>query len=96
MMLLPLFFALLSLVAMAAPALASDTYVEGHYRSNGTYVPGHYRSAPDSTPNNNWSTIPNVNPYTSKPGTRQPDLSPGYTPSPSFAAPTPFPQPRRY
>jgi hypothetical protein len=30
------FFALLSLVAMAAPALASDTYVDGHYRSNGT------------------------------------------------------------
>jgi hypothetical protein len=38
-MMLPLFFlTLLSLVAMAAPALAADTPVQGYYRSDGTYV----------------------------------------------------------
>jgi opacity protein-like surface antigen len=96
MMLLPLFFfALLSLVAMAAPALAADTYVQGYHRSDGTYVAPHYRSAPDSTPNNNWSTIPNVNPHTGQPGTRQPDFSPRLSPSPNYA-PQPVPQPRRY
>jgi hypothetical protein len=95
MMLPLLFLTLLSLVAMAAPALAADTPVQGYYRSDGTYVAPHYRSAPDSTPNNNWSTIPNVNPHTGQPGTRQPDFSPRVSPNPNFA-PQPFPQPRRY
>lgn len=81
---------------MAAPALASDPYVQGHTRRDGTYVPPHYRSAPDCTLNNNWSTIPNVNPHTGQPGTRQPDWNQGYTPSPTFDAPKPYPQPRRY
>lgn len=74
---LRLFFALLSLVAMAAPALAADTYVPGHFRSDGTYVQPHHRSAPDSNPYNNWSTKPNVNPYTGQPGTRSPDSNTG-------------------
>ena len=32
------------------------------------------RSTPDTSYNNNWSTTPNVNPYTGQPGTRQPRL----------------------
>lgn len=52
----------------------SDTYVNGYYKSNGTYVAPHYRSSPDSTINNNWSTRPNINPYTGRRGTRAPQL----------------------
>ena len=65
MMLLPLFFfALLSLVAMAAPALASDPYVQGHTRRDGTYVPPHTRNAPGTgslrsktTPRKTWGAV---------------------------------------
>lgn len=46
-----------------------DVYVSGYYRSNGTYVQGHYRTAPNSTINDNYSTVGNVNPYTGKAGT---------------------------
>jgi hypothetical protein len=51
-----------------------DVPVNGYFRSDGTYVQPHMRSAPDSSFNNNWSTSPNVNPYTGKEGTRQPRL----------------------
>lgn len=47
----------------------ADVYVRGHYRSNGTYVAPHYRSDPDGYRGNNWSTYPNINPYTGKRGT---------------------------
>lgn len=47
-------------------------YVAPSFRSSGTYVAPHYRSAPDRSFNNNWSTFPNVNPYTGKVGTRPP------------------------
>ena len=49
----------------------ADVYVRGYYRSNGTYVRPHWRSDPDGNPCNNWSTYPNVNPYTGKVGTRR-------------------------
>lgn len=90
------FFAVLSLVTMAAPALAADTFVPGYVRKDGTYVQPHYRSAPDSSPYNNWSTQPNVNPHTGQPGTRTPEsFTPAY-PNPNLAPP-PFQQPpRRY
>ena len=48
----------------------ADTYVRGYYRSNGTYVRPHYRSTRDGNFYNNWSTYPNVNPYTGRVGTR--------------------------
>ena len=60
-----------TLVAFAAPALA-DTYVRGHYRSNGTYVQPHYRSNPNSTTRDNYSTQGNTNPYTGQRGTTSP------------------------
>ena len=44
--------------------------VDGHIRSDGTYVAPHMRSNPDRSFNNNWSTNPNVNPYTGQQGTR--------------------------
>ena len=50
--------------------------VSGYYRSNGTYVQPHQRTAPNSTRNDNYSTVGNVNPYTGESGTHPRD---GYT-----------------
>ena len=47
--------------------------VRPYTRRDGTYVPGHRQTNPDSTKRNNWSSKPNVNPYTGKPGTKDPD-----------------------
>jgi hypothetical protein len=48
-------------------------WVNGYFRSDGTYVPGHYRTKADADASNSWSSYPNVNPYTGKPGTRHMD-----------------------
>jgi hypothetical protein len=47
--------------------------VRGYYRKNGTYVQPHYRSNPDGNPYNNYSYPGNVNPYTGKVATGNPD-----------------------
>jgi hypothetical protein len=79
--------ALLSLLAVLGGLLvpplsyAADTYVRGYFRSNGTYVQPHYRSAPDGNPYNNYSTYPNVNPYTGQQGTRYRSSDPYTSPS---------------
>ena len=52
------------LLLLSNVSYARDTYVNGYYRSNGTYVYSHYRTSPDTTVNNNYSTVGNVNPYT--------------------------------
>ena len=62
------------ILSTVAPVLAGDVSVHGYFRQDGTYVQPHMRSAPDSSFNNNWSTYPNVNPYTGQQGTRQPRL----------------------
>ena len=46
-------------------------WVNSYCKSNGTCVQGHYRSNPDGNFYNNWSTYPNVNPFTGKRGTRR-------------------------
>ena len=61
----------------------APVHVKGYYKKNGTYVAPHYRSHPDKSYNNNWSTKGNVNPYTGKPGTKNPtpdDRPPPKTP----------------
>jgi hypothetical protein len=81
-------------LTLASPTLA-DTFVNGHFRSDGTYVEPHYRSTPDGNFSNNWSTRGNVNPYTGQWGTRQypsqafPNYQ-GYTSpkSPSWSSPS--------
>ena len=60
----------LIVVCAATVTAYADVYVHGYYRSNGTYVQPHYRSNPDGNFYNNWSTYPNVNPYTGATGTR--------------------------
>lgn len=49
-----------------------ETYVAPHYRKDGTYVDGHMRTKPNHTEEDNWSTKGNYNPYTGKPGSKDP------------------------
>jgi hypothetical protein len=46
--------------------------VRGHVRKDGTYVQPHHATNRNSTQRDNWSSKPNVNPYTGKPGTNEP------------------------
>ena len=76
---------ILAVVCVTNLTVQADVYVRGYYRSNGTYVSPHWRSDPDSNFWNNWSTYPNVNPYTGAVGTRRtPSYSRGY----SFSCPS--------
>ncbi|MDC0176107.1 hypothetical protein OAJ60_04130 [Planctomycetaceae bacterium] len=50
---------------------AGDIWVRSYFRANGTLVKPHYRSRPDGNLFNNYSTYPNINPYTGKTGTRR-------------------------
>ncbi len=77
-------------LALASPAVA-QVHVKGYVRSNGTYVAPYVRSSPDHSVLNNYSTIPNVNPYTGQAGTVNP-----YAPSTLYSAPKPPPQPCYY
>ncbi len=76
---------LISILFMGAATLLSQSamaqvYVDGYLRSDGAYVAPHWRSAPDSTPSNNWSVSPNVNPFTGSPGALAPAFGPPATP----------------
>jgi hypothetical protein len=63
-------------------ACAQSSYgTRGYVKKDGTYVEPHRSTKPNSTVNDNWSTKPNVNPYTGKAGTREPSYtSPTYKP----------------
>lgn len=68
----------LALTALVTTSDA-DEWVRGYFRSNGTYVQPYYRSSADGNFYNNWSTYPNINPYTGRTGTRlTPPSSYGY------------------
>ena len=82
------------LMIICATSLQADAAVRvrGYFRRNGTYVRPYYRSNPDGNFWNNWSTYPNINPYTGAVGTRRtPRYSSGYswrTPSYSWSTPS--------
>jgi hypothetical protein len=79
----------LAIVLGAGVSVRADVYVRGYVRSNGTYVQPHYRSNPDGIFENNWSTYPNVNPYTGTVGPRHmPSYSENYFESPSLRLPS--------
>ncbi len=59
------------LVAML-PAYAADHAVRGHVKKDGTYVAPSRATNPNRTQRDNYSSKPNVNPYTGKQGTRIP------------------------
>lgn len=58
---------------LAAGEASAQEYVSGHYRHNAysgySYVRPHYRTHADTSFYNNWSTYPNINPYTGHVGT---------------------------
>jgi hypothetical protein len=60
------------LILLASAALCSAQsyhYNRGYYRSNGTYVQPHWQTNPNRTRLDNWSTYPNINPFTGRQGT---------------------------
>ena len=76
-------FMIAALLLTAAASASAQVHVKGYTRSNGTYVAPYVRSAPDHSIYNNYSTQPNVNPYTGRAGTVNP-----YAPSTLYNAPT--------
>jgi hypothetical protein len=52
---------------------AAQVRVKPYTRKDGTQVQGYYRSNPDGNPYNNWSYPGNVNPYTGKEATDDPN-----------------------
>jgi hypothetical protein len=52
--------------------MGGSVRVRPYTRKDGTYVGPHFRTRPDSSKSNNWSTKGNINPYTGKPGTKNP------------------------
>ena len=62
----------LSVIALTTYA-QTPTYVNGYITSSGQYVEGHYRTTPNQTRNDNYSTRPNVNPFTGEVGTKPRD-----------------------
>src|SRR5262249_62323258 len=66
---------ILSFVLVApitTPTAKTYHYVRPYYRHNGTFVSGHYQTNPDGNIYNNWSTYPNINPFTGRQGTIRP------------------------
>jgi len=73
-LLLALTFLFSSAALSAIPsAIFADQYIDGYYRKDGTYVKPHWRSDPDGDPYNNYSYPGNLNPYTRKRATGDPD-----------------------
>jgi len=69
----------LALALVTAPVLAKKNAlgggshsVKGHVKKDGTYVQPHHATDPNHTQRDNWSSKPNTNPYTGKPGTKKP------------------------
>jgi hypothetical protein len=63
--------ALVLLTSVTANA-QSYHYVRPYYRHDGTFASGHYQTNPDRNIYNNWSTYPNINPFTGRQGTINP------------------------
>ena len=78
---LVLFLVIASAYSLFGAVKVKGHYRSGYYRKNGTYVSPtyvkpHYRSDPDGNVWNNWSTYPNINPYTGEQGTKYKYSSP--------------------
>lgn len=63
---------LTALICVLPSLVLADTHVKGYTKKDGTYVAPHVRSSPDKSKDNNYGTKGNVNPYTGKPGTKDP------------------------
>ena len=60
------------LLLVMPSAYAADHAVRGHVTKKGTYVAPSRATNPNRTQRDNYSSKPNVNPYTGKQGTRTP------------------------
>lgn len=65
--------ALMSQASFAKSSNGGSHSVRGHVKKDGTYVQPHHATNPNKTQRDNWSSKPNVNPYTGKQGTKDPD-----------------------
>lgn len=61
------------LLPLYANAQVNSEYewVDGYYKSDGTHVSGHFRTMRNHTDRDNYSTYPNINPWTGEQGTKQ-------------------------
>jgi len=65
---------ILAVVLLLSTASAfAQVHVRGYTKKDGTYVAPHERTAPNHTNLDNYSTKGNINPYTGKEGTKEPD-----------------------
>jgi hypothetical protein len=83
-------------LVLVSAAVSAQVHVKGYTKKDGTYVAPHERTAPNGTINDNYSTKGNVNPYTGKEGTVQPEATQfQYAPPPPqpIARPQPTTQP---
>lgn len=72
-LLVSLCFAPTTLLAKKASDSSGGSHsVRGHVKKDGTYVQPHRATNPNNTQRDNWSSKPNVNPYTGKQGTKEP------------------------
>ena len=65
-------FALSFSTTVFATSSGGTHSVKGHTTKNGTYIAPHQQTNPNGTQRDNWSSKPNVNPYTGKAGTVEP------------------------
>ncbi|MFM7007721.1 MAG: hypothetical protein ACKO0Z_00045 [Betaproteobacteria bacterium] len=76
------FLVVIAGVAGSTALNAQSVYVSPHIRADGTYVQGHWRTAPNNTRTDNWSSRPNVNPWTGQVGRDDP-----YAPRQTYQSP---------
>jgi hypothetical protein len=63
----------LILITVSTSSFAVGSHrVRGYTKINGTYVPPHRQTNPNKTQRDNYSSRPNINPYTGKRGTKTP------------------------
>jgi hypothetical protein len=62
----------LSMPSSAKSSSGGSHNVKGHVKKDGTYVAPHSATNPNQTQRDNWSSKPQVNPYTGKEGTKEP------------------------
>lgn len=72
MLWLMIFLIPLTVFAKKSPDSSGGSHaVKGHFKKDGKYVQPHRATNPNQTQRDNWSSKPNVNPYTGNPGTKE-------------------------
>lgn len=63
---------LITMLCLASVTAQAANKHSGYLKKRGTYVAPHYQTAPDGKKYNNYSSKPNINPYSDKKGTIDP------------------------